>query len=122
MSGDIMQMNAWKSTMDCWRNDGSNMDPFYPKFYMGDWGNKNLLPQTKFLDNAAYCRLKNIQVGYTIPERITRKAAINKVRVYFSGDNLRTFSKINENFDPEVPYKNVYPLSKTVSVGLNITF
>jgi len=122
MGGGQWQSNAWENTLDCWRNDGSNMNPYFPKFYWEDWGNKNMKVQTKYLDNAAYCRLKNIQIGYTIPEQITKKAAMNKVRVYFSGDNLLTFSKINENFDPEVPSKNVYPLSKTVSVGVNVTF
>lgn len=127
IGGGQWASNVWQNTLDCWRNDGSNMDPYWPKFYLGDLGWKNLRPQTKYLDNAAYCRLKNIQFGYTIPERITQKIAMQKVRVYFSGDNLLTFSKINENIDPELPVDGLwgsgaYPLSKTMSMGINITF
>ena len=52
------------------------------------------------MDTGAYCRLKNIQLGYSLPGAIINKVGLEKVRIYFSGDNLLTFSGINENFDP----------------------
>lgn len=113
--------NVWKNTLDCWREDGSNLDPYWPRFYLGNTS-KNLQKQTKYLDNAAYCRLKNVRLGYTLPQNISKKVFLEKVRVYVSGDNLLTFTKINENFDPESPGSSLYPLSRTWSFGLNVTF
>ncbi|TKK71026.1 TonB-dependent receptor [Ilyomonas limi] len=54
-----------------------------------------------FLFNAAYARLKNLQVGYTIPQRITSKAGMSKVRIYFTGQNLLTLTKLSF-LDPEI--------------------
>lgn len=121
LGGGQWGSNVWQNTLDCWREDGSNLDPYWPKLYLGST-RKNLQTQTKYLNNAAYCRIKNLQLGYTVPKTITRKIAMERLRFYFSGDNLLTFSKINENFDPEAPGDNVYPLTKSVSFGLNVTF
>jgi TonB-linked SusC/RagA family outer membrane protein len=121
LGGGQWESNVWENTLDCWREDGSNLDPYWPRLYLGNTG-KNLQTQTKYLNNAAYCRFKNVQFGYTIPRHVLQKLTVDKLRIYFSGENLLTFSKINENFDPEVPYNNAYPLSKTLSVGLSITF
>lgn len=113
--------NVWENTLDCWREDGSNMDPYWPRLYLGNTS-KNLQTQTKYLDNASYCRLKNLQIGYSLPASIMNNLPLEKVRFFFSGDNLLTISNINENFDPEAPASNVYPLSKSLSFGLNVTF
>lgn len=72
------------------------------------------------MDTGAYCRLKNIQLGYSLPGAIINKVGLEKVRIYFSGDNLLTFSGINENFDPEargavhIPSPSQYPLVLTL--------
>ena len=121
LGGGQWGSNVWKNTLDCWREDGSNLDPYWPRFYLGSTG-KNLTTQTRYLNNAAYCRLKNLQFGYSVPKSITQKVSMEKLRIYFSGENLLTFTKINENFDPEAPGDNVYPLTKALSVGLQITF
>ncbi|MDR2148036.1 MAG: TonB-dependent receptor [Tannerella sp.] len=121
LGGGQWGSNVWKNTLDSWREDESNLDPYWPKFYLSSTG-KNLRTQTKYLNSAAYCRLKNLQFGYTIPKSVTQKISMEKCRIYFSGENLFTFSRINENFDPEAPGDNVYPLTKSVSVGFNITF
>jgi len=70
-------------------------------------------------------RLKNMQLGYTIPEDLTRKVGINKVRFYIGGSNLLTFTKY-KGFDPEVgnngrDYGN-FPQARTILVGLNMNF
>lgn len=83
--------------------------------------------QSGYLQNAAYCRLKNAQIGYTLPKAWTKKAAMESVRVYVSGDNLLTISGISDIFDPETlggdwgPGK-LYPLQRTISIGLNVNF
>jgi len=121
IGGGQWDSNVWQNTLDCWREDRSNLNPYWPRFYLGSTS-KNLRTQTKYLDNAAYLRLKNTQVGYSIPQSISRKLKMEKLRFYISGENLLTFSKINENYDPEVPARNVYPLSKSISMGLQVTF
>lgn len=87
-----------------------------------------------YLFDAAYARLKNLQIGYTIPLSITRKAHIQKARVYLTGQNLLTLSKLNF-FDPEITeFDNntglgagansarAYPLPLFYGFGVDITF
>jgi len=60
-----------------------------------------LQTQSRYLQNAAYIRLKNLQLGYTIPSNITKKIGVEKFRVYISGENLWTLTKCSTIFDPE---------------------
>lgn len=102
--------------------ESANVDAYLPRPLYND---KNAQVQTRYLQNAAYIRLKNLQVGYTIPAAITHKWHIQNVRVFFSGDNLWTGTKLDKQFDPETigtKSGNGYPLSSTVSCGINITF
>ncbi|MBN8857313.1 MAG: TonB-dependent receptor, partial [Sphingobacteriales bacterium] len=74
--------------------------------------------------NGAYLRLKTIELGYTLPEKWTKKAGIKNTRFYVNAYNLLTATKV-KYIDPEHPndtYGYLYPLNKTVSVGLNVTF
>ena len=79
---------------------------------------------SRFIEDASYFRLKNLQVGYTIPKKYTEKAHIQRARVYVSGSNLLTFTKYT-GFDPEVgsgvDYGN-YPQSRTWTFGMNLNF
>lgn len=104
---------------------GVNTNAYYPKPYIGD--GKNQQTQTKYLQNASYLRLKNIQVGYSVSEEALKRIGIYKARVYFSGENLFTITKVSKVFDPEAiggPYGTgkTYPLSTTFSFGCNLTF
>ena len=78
------------------------------------------------MQNAAYIRLKNLQIGYTLPTPLTLRWGIEKVRVYFSGENLWTGTSLVKQFDPETISGgyggNAYPLSTTLSCGLSVTF
>jgi TonB-linked SusC/RagA family outer membrane protein len=87
-----------------------------------------------FLFNAAYARLKNLQIGYTLPQALTRKARIQKARIYFTGQNLVTLSKLNF-LDPELTEFNnntgfgvgansgrAYPMPIFTGFGVDITF
>lgn len=73
--------------------------------------------------NMDYFRLKNIQIGYTIPKKWTRKFACQNLRIYFSADNLCTLTKY-EGLDPEKPAGSgdLYPTTRTFTVGANISF
>ena len=79
---------------------------------------------SRFVEDASYFRLKNLQIGYTIPKQYTEKAHIQRARVYVSGSNLLTATKYS-GFDPEVgsgvDYGN-YPQSRTWTFGVNLNF
>lgn len=111
--------NTWsvkQGTMDV------NLDSYLPR---PTNSSKNLQCQTRYLQNAAYVRLKNLTFGYTIPATITNRWGINNLRVYFSGENLWTGTSLNKQFDPETISASsgaAYPLSRTYSVGLSVTF
>ena len=84
-------------------------------------------PNDKYIQNIGYLRLKNLVIGYTLPKTWTQKAYIQNLRVYLSGENLITWTPFETKYiDPEQPIADSngrsYPLSKTFSVGLDITF
>ncbi|MGV8139779.1 MAG: TonB-dependent receptor [Mangrovibacterium sp.] len=126
-STTIYSSAGLKEHGDYFRDDpehplGMNLDSYYPRPLLS---NKNQRVQTRYLQDASYIRLKNIQIGYTIPSLITRKAGLQKLRVYISGENLWTLTDMKGMFDPETIDGgwggSVYPLSKVYAVGLNIT-
>ena len=106
-----------------------NLDSYYPRPIFSDhnFGSKNVQTQSRYLQDASYIRLKNLQVGYTIPSHLTKKIGFQKIRFYFSGENLWTGTKLSSLFDPEtIDDPNgwggcTYPLSRTLSFGLNLT-
>jgi TonB-linked SusC/RagA family outer membrane protein len=103
---------------------GENLDAYYARPLFGT--NKNHEVQTRYLQNAAYIRIKNIQVGYTIPNEATKRFGVSKFRIYLSGENVWTGSKVAGMFDPETidggSNGTVYPLTKVWSAGLSATF
>ena len=107
---------------------GPNTDAYYAKPYVSSETLKNQQIQTRYLQNASYVRLKNIQLGYTIPRNLTSRAKIQSLRIYVSGENLVTFQKMTKLLDPETSFTYewmqgaIYPLSKSVSAGINLTF
>jgi len=89
----------------------------------------NNLPSNFWLKNASYLRLKNIEIGYTLPKKLLAKTrAINQARFYMSGLNLFTFDNL-KFIDPEAPSKSAnegngkyYPQLKVITIGLNVQF
>lgn len=82
--------------------------------------NKNNIASTAFVHDASYFRCKNLQVGYTIPQKITRKFAVDRLKVYVSFDNLFTITSF-PGLDPEVAATVGYPAIKQYSIGIDIT-
>ena len=108
-----------KLNTDYWRED--NPDAYFPRPRLNA-GNTVNTAQTRFLQNAAFCRLKQLTFGYTLPFKYTDKIAISKCRVYFSANNLWELSKMTfKSFDPEQPQMNAYPFPRSFSFGANIT-
>ena len=97
-----------------------NRDGLWPRL----GGNPTNATENYFhVRNMDYFRLKNIQIGYTFPRKWTSKFACSALRVYFSADNLWTITKY-EGLDPEKPANSgdLYPTTKTYTLGINITF
>ena len=82
-------------------------------------------PSSFWVKDASYLRLKNLQVGYTIPAKVLSRIGISRARIYYSGQNLLTLTGYYKQVDPEAPIAtrgNYYPQVLTNTVGINITF
>ena len=125
--------NRWESLflkehLDYWRDEnsllGENTDAYYPRPLFGD--NKNKKIQTGYMQDASYLRLKNLQVGYTFPKSLTQKFFVDNLRIFFSAENLCTWTKMSKVIDPEslevssMKSGSSYPIAKTFSFGLTI--
>ncbi|HVK96796.1 MAG TPA: TonB-dependent receptor [Flavisolibacter sp.] len=124
---------GWYShQLDYWTPENPNA--FYPRptNQLQSNATRNFLPQTKYLLNMAYTKLKNINVGYTLPVSVSKSIKLQSARIYFSGENLFTLDKLSVPIDPEVNYTSaglndpntfgrVYPFRKLVSFGLQVT-
>jgi len=94
----------------------------YPRFSVEPAKN-NQVASTFWQKDMSFLRLKNAEIGYTFPKKWTQKAHISTARIYVHGVNLATFSKF-KLWDPELEssYGNVYPLTRNVSLGINLVF
>lgn len=114
--GNVMEM-----FLDRWTDENQNQYAFSPRLSAGVNSN-NYQSSTWWQRDASYLRLKNIELGYTIPAALSKKWAIQKARVYVSGFNLLTISKFYKDFwDPETA-ADKYPLQRQVFVGINLNF
>ena len=97
-------------------------DAPYPRFSLAVPSN-NLVPSTYWQKDMSFLRLKNAEIGYTIPKKVLKQLHLSAVRVFVQGVNLLTFSEF-KLWDPELSssYGNVYPLTKNISMGLNVNF
>ncbi len=93
-------------------------DAFFPAFKPAL---KNKEVQSRYLLNAAYTRLKNLTLGYTLPQQLSKKLAVSRLRVYVSGYNLLTVSKVPDVLDPEL-MGDAYPMLHSYTFGVQVTF
>jgi hypothetical protein len=91
---------------------------------------RNFRPSDFYVEDASYLRIKNIQLGYTFPAKLTNRVNINKFRIYLSAMNLFTFTNYS-GLDPEIGtdpggnrgFDNAnYPQARTITAGVNVTF
>ncbi|NWJ49546.1 MAG: TonB-dependent receptor, partial [Bacteroidetes bacterium] len=108
------------SALDRWTP--TNTNAAYPRLYNG--GNGNWENSTFWLRDGSFMRVKDITIGYNLPENLLNKLTISKFRIYFSMTNPFTFSHYEKGFDPEISNNTgyFYPIMKTYTVGLNVTF
>ena len=116
--------------------DQANTDAEYPilQAWLADYRVDNglAIPQTKYLLNAAYVRLKNVTVGYTLPATLTNRFGISRFRIFLSGENIWEASQIARTVDPEAISTTgtnggswagyAYPFQRRYSVGINLDF
>ncbi|HZK95076.1 MAG TPA: TonB-dependent receptor [Prolixibacteraceae bacterium] len=105
-----------------WNNPWSvsNPDGIWPR--LAGPGN-NVTTTSFWLDNLSFLRVKNIQIGYNLPNKWLSKLTIDNLRIYASGENLATFTKFR-GLDPERMgnASDMYPLNKSFSIGINLGF
>ncbi|MEJ7558557.1 MAG: TonB-dependent receptor [Pedobacter sp.] len=118
------QNNFWR---DWWeRSYNAERNP------NGDWpivktaGAEAIISSSFWLDNSSYLRVKNMELGYTLPAGLLKKAKISRMRVYVAAQNLFTITNTNRNVDPERANFQIsnssYPQTKIFSAGINTTF
>ncbi len=122
--GDVWSSNVYEETLDYWSEN--NRNAYYPRPYLDNKiAPKNMQVQTRYLQNAAYARLKNIQIGYSIPPKILNRISIDKARIFITGENMFTITPMIKTMDPETIGSGssgaFYPLQKTISMGVSIT-
>ena len=113
--------NVMTIFLDRWTEDNPDPNAFSPRLTAGANAN-NYVTSTWWLRNSNYLRLKNIELGYTLPANIAQKLSMSSLRVYVTAMNVYTFSKfINKFWDPETG-ADKYPLQRQVFVGINLNF
>ena len=124
----------YSHTLDYWTPENTNA--YYPRaLEYGDATKWNYLPNDRYLLNAAYLRLKSLNFGYTLPLELVNRFSVQKLRVYFTGENLLEFDKLgNVPIDPEInwvtgesandgrSFGRSYPYRRTISFGLQLEF
>jgi len=105
-----------------WTLDNQNPNAPYPRLSLNKVDNNQQL-STYWQRDMSFLRLKDAEIGYTLPESMTKKWGLSKIRFYIQGKNLVTFSDF-KLWDPEVNanYGNVYPLIRTFAIGANVNF
>lgn len=114
--GNARYASTWSHWTEPW--DWENRDGSWPR--LGGSGN-NRAETSFWLDDLTYLRLKNIQLGYSVPQAILDKVHVKRMRVFASAENLKTWTKFR-GLDPEKRghASDAYPLNKMYSVGVNI--
>ena len=110
--------------LDAWTPENTNAE--WPRLFLEE--NSISSPQrvnsSFWCMNTNYLRIKNVNLGYTLPKSWTNKLGIANAKIYYTGENLFTFDSLPFNADPESPSGNldVYPISRSHSFGINVTF
>jgi hypothetical protein len=125
---DLTMSNMPVSYLERWRGPGTSND--LPRFTWNDSNGNWSKISDLYVENGSYLRVKNVQFGYNIPDRVLQRISLSKVRLYLSADNLFTLTGYS-GFDPEIGSasplsvgvdRGVYPQARSYRLGVNITF
>ncbi len=131
MEGMYLGINQTASVLNRWRSEADPGNGIVPRAVKGDPA-KNLRMSDRFLYDGSYCRMKQLSVGYSIPQNLIQNAfknAVSRIRFYISGDNLITFSNY-PGYNPEIGGDNTsrglddgsYLTARTYRLGISINF
>jgi len=123
LSNSEWACNIFTAHQDRWTPDNPN--GYFPKYYLNGRNDKNFVVQTRYLQNAAYMRIKNMQIGYSLPKAWLDKVHFDKARLFVNVENLATVTKLISTIDPELASHSRgegYPLQRTWSFGINVSF
>lgn len=122
---DLRYVNLPAEMMGRWHGEGTSN--VLPRFTWTN-NNDNYRVSDLYIKDGSYMRLKNIQLGYTLPKSWTNKVFISSLRVYVAAENLLTLTGY-EGFDPEISYdasagidRGIYPQARTFTLGVNLNF
>ena len=122
---DVYSGNYPTWMLDRWTGPGTSNK--YPMLMLGD--DVNWRMSDLYIHDASYCRIKNISLGYTLPQTLTKKFFVERLRFFVMAENLATWTKY-WGFDPEISSggtslgvdRGIYPQARTYTIGFNITF
>ncbi|WP_158267107.1 TonB-dependent receptor [Chitinophaga niastensis] len=110
--------------LDTWTPEHTNAA--LPRIWYSNMQNDpNGTPSSFWVKDGSYLRLKNLQIGYTLPESLVKRIGLTKVRFYYSGQNILTFDHLYKWIDPEAPNTSsiyYYPQVKVNTLGVNVSF
>lgn len=121
---DLPTANMTGAALDRWTGPGTSND--YPRLTFQD-NNMNFARSSDFyVEDGSFFRIKNVQVGYNLSPAVADRLMLRKMRIYYAGTNLLTFTKYS-GFDPEIGAgfgvdRGIYPQARVHSIGLNVTF
>jgi TonB-linked SusC/RagA family outer membrane protein len=129
-SRGFVSCNMPISVLNRWTGEGSTNDARNPRYTFKD-NNENTRPSERFIADGTFAKIKNLEVGYTLPSSLLKKMGLSQLRFYLQAKNLHTFTKY-PGFDPEISDGSnilntgvdlgLYPQSRTYSVGLSVKF
>jgi len=107
-----------------WRAENPDRNAVYPRLeQVPGSGTPNTLLSSFWLLDGSFLRIKNAQIGYNLPDSFLTETGMDKLRIYFSGENLHTFSNYRKGWDPEISTDGeFYPIYTTYTLGLNLIF
>lgn len=107
---------------DTWRED--NRDAYFPAAHISTNDKKNVQVQSRYLQSAAYIRLKNITFSYDLPTGLLKKIGMSRAQIFTTGMNLWEFTKMRKPLDPETIQSAAieYPMQRIVTLGANVSF
>jgi hypothetical protein len=120
--------NKYRGVLARWTGEGSTNNPNNPRYTFTD-ANVNTRVSSRYVEDGSFAKIKDIQLGYTLPESLLKSKVISRFRLYAQVKNAYTFTKYS-GFDPEISGgildsgldRASYPQARTFSMGLDIKF
>lgn len=125
---NLAMTNKYRGVLGRWTGEGSTNDANNPRYTFVD-NNNNIRASDRYIEDGSFVKIKDIQLGYTIPSKLVKKAKIDRIRIYAQVKNAYTFTKYS-GYDPEISGgifdtgidRGIYPQARTWSMGLDVKF